>query len=92
MFLFHQLQDRFQEEDIIGNGAIFKAVTKSDMYGLLVISPPLNVVTEFESIIQPAFNQVNVLTMKNINLQQTRDLLLPKLISGEVDVDGVEIL
>jgi hypothetical protein len=29
--------------------------------------------------------------MKNINLRRTRDLLLPKLISGEVDVEGLDI-
>jgi type I restriction enzyme S subunit len=31
------------------------------------------------------------LRVKNQNLRQTRDLLLPKLISGEVDVSGLEI-
>ncbi len=31
------------------------------------------------------------LKAKNANLRQTRDLLLPKLISGEVDVEGLDI-
>ncbi len=35
--------------------------------------------------------QVENLIAKNANLRRTRDLLLPKLISGEVDVEGVEI-
>jgi type I restriction enzyme, S subunit len=34
---------------------------------------------------------LNNLLEKNITLRQTRDLLLPKLISGEVDVEGLDI-
>jgi len=37
------------------------------------------------------FEQCDVLNLKNANLRRTRDLLLPKLISGEVDVDRIEI-
>ena len=37
------------------------------------------------------FGQIDVLSSKNENLRQTRDLLLPKLISSVFDVDGVDI-
>ncbi len=40
---------------------------------------------------QPMFSILEVLTKKNTNLRRTRDLLLPKLISGEIDVEGLEI-
>ncbi|WP_448267424.1 hypothetical protein [Nostoc sp. DSM 114159] len=39
----------------------------------------------------PMFDLVLNLIQKNINLRQTRDLLLPKLISGEIDVEQLEI-
>jgi type I restriction enzyme S subunit len=35
--------------------------------------------------------QREVLEQKNANLRRTRDLLLPRLISGEVDVSGLDI-
>jgi type I restriction enzyme, S subunit len=41
--------------------------------------------------VTPLFYNVYVLAQKNANLRKTRDLLLPKLISGEVDVEGLEI-
>jgi type I restriction enzyme, S subunit len=37
------------------------------------------------------FQQVQLLADKNNNLRQTRDLLLPKLVSGDVDVAELEI-
>lgn len=42
-----------------------------------------------ESVI-PMFEQTDCLMRKNSNLRRTRDLLLPKLISGEVDVERIE--
>ena len=37
------------------------------------------------------FNQIRNLQIKIENLRHTRDLLLPKLISGEIDVEGLDI-
>lgn len=90
-FVFQQLKELFQEEDTIGNGAIFKSVTKEDMHGIKMLLPSQAVISMFEQHIQPVFSDIEVLIKKNANLRQTRDLLLPKLISGEVDVEGVDI-
>lgn len=90
-FVFQQLKELFQEEDTIGNGAIFKAVTKEDMHGIKMIRPPQPIILSFEHQIQPIFSNLEILIRKNANLRKTRDLLLPKLISGEVDVEGLEI-
>ena len=90
-FVFQQLIELFQEEDIIGNGAIFKSVTKDDMHGIKMLLPPQTIISLFEHYTQPIFSIIEVLIKKNVNLRQTRDLLLPKLISGEVDVEGLDI-
>ena len=37
-------------------------------------------------IIAPIFTELKNLTIRNTDLQRTRDLLIPKLISGEVNV------
>jgi type I restriction enzyme S subunit len=41
--------------------------------------------------VEPLHSQVLNLVCRNKNLRQTRDLLLPKLISGEVDVSSLDI-
>jgi len=88
-FLYHQLREAFQEEDIIGNGAIFKAVTKKDMLDFPVIQPIAGLVEQFECHAEPMSRYIRLLTMQTDDLRQTRDLLLPKLISGEVDVTPI---
>ena len=70
----------------MGNGAIFKAVTKQDVLGILFPQAPDALEAGFERITAPLWQLIRNLTLKNANLRATRDLLLPKLISGELDV------
>src|SRR5207248_5837053 len=49
------------------------------------------ILTLFQELVSQFFKQTKTLTERNINLRRTRDLLLPKLISGEVDVEGLDI-
>ncbi len=90
-FTLHQLKERFAEEDTMGGGTIFKAVTKDDMQGIGFLQPDGRVVQRFEEACGPAEKLIQSLTQKNANLRTTRDLLLPKLISGEVDVSDLDI-
>ena len=43
---------------------------------------------KFSEVMSPTFKAISCLSKKNANLRQTRDLLLPKLISGEIDVSN----
>ncbi len=89
-FLFQQLKERFQEEDTMGGGTIFSGIRKDDLLGIPLLSPGESVIDQFEEIVNPIFSQLVNLAMKNINLRQTRDLLLPKLISGELGVSKLD--
>jgi type I restriction enzyme S subunit len=90
-FTFHQLRDRFKEEDLMGGGTIFKAVTKADMCGIKLVYPSESIIESFETIINPLSSQIKTLTYKNSNLSHTRALLLPRLISGEINVSDLDI-
>jgi type I restriction enzyme, S subunit len=46
--------------------------------------------SNFDAVITPIFSQLAVLNRKNRNLRTTRDMLLPKLVSGEVSVENLE--
>jgi type I restriction enzyme S subunit len=91
-FTFLQLKEKFHEEDMMGGGTIFKAVTKADMLGIELLMPPSGLVAKFKRIVNPMYSELKVLTSKNDVLRRTRDLLLPRLISGEVDVSELEPL
>ena len=45
----------------------------------------------FSKLTTPIFKKMEILRRRNHNLCQTRDLLLPKLISGEIDVSELDI-
>ena len=90
-FMFQQLQDKFREEDTMGSGTIFNAITKGDLLGIQLLKPTEILIADFEEIVEPIFSQLANLTLKNTNLRQTRDLLLPKLISGQLDVSTLDI-
>ena len=90
-FMLQQLKDRFQEEDTIGSGTIFNAITKTDLLGVQLLEPTKPIITKFEQTAELISLELTNLTMRNQNLQQTRDLLLPKLISGEIDVSDLDI-
>ena len=55
------------------------------------IKPSRVVIDKYEQIVSPMLNSILNLSKKSMNLQQTRDLLLPKLISGEIDVENMDI-
>jgi type I restriction enzyme S subunit len=57
----------------------------------LIAQPTQKLLDIFSHHIAPMFRTVHVLAKKNDNLRQTRDLLLPKLISGTVDVSSLEL-
>ena len=55
------------------------------------LNPANLTVRAFEEICHPVEAQIEILTDKNATLRHTRDLLLPKLISGKLDVSDLDI-
>jgi type I restriction enzyme S subunit len=53
---------------------------------LPVLKPPPALLAEFTSLAEPMLAEVNELRSKNVNLRRTRDLLLPRLVSGETEI------
>lgn len=73
------------------HGAVFDTIIVDTFRMLQVVKPPLALTNAFRSIASPIFETVLNLLNKNAILRKTRDLLLPKLISGEADVERLEI-
>lgn len=57
----------------------------------LVPTPPEAVLVEFTKIVRPLFDQIKTLSEANHTLARTRDQLLPRLISGKLAVDELDI-
>ena len=57
-----------------------------------VLVPNNNIQELLKKIIVPIFDEISLLGYKNQTLKQTRDLLLPRLISGEINVENLEFV
>ena len=61
------------------------------LYNATLLVPPKALQEKFELFCGTLFRQINILGAKNTNLRKTRDLLLPRLISGDIDVSELPI-
>jgi type I restriction enzyme S subunit len=57
----------------------------------LFAHPDRETLSKFSALTSPMFRYIYLLSKKNECLRRSRDLLLPKLISGEIDVSDLEI-
>ena len=72
-------------------GAAIQNVNTMILREMKIILPPSQIQKYFKDIISKSDNLLDNLGRKNLNLRQTRDLLLPRLISGEIDVENLDI-
>ena len=88
-FLWEQLRNRFTKDDMIGNGAIFAAVTKDDMQNIELMCPPSSLTESATKHFEPIHLEIATLSQQIQNLRRTRDLLMPRLLSGHIHLPVV---
>jgi type I restriction enzyme S subunit len=90
-FLYYMLRVAFAKEDVIGNGSIFNSVAKDELARFPVLVPTKDLVDRFEEIAGSIDAQLRVLYNSNEKLKHAYDALLPRLISGKLKVDHLDI-
>lgn len=84
--LFSTRRDEIRAKNI---GAAIPHANKDFINSIEMVVPACDINRKFENLVAPMFALRKVLRIKNANLRATRDVLLPKLISGELDVSSV---
>lgn len=57
-----------------------------------ILVPDIKTLTKFQEIVSPLFNSIRSYQLQNKNLIELRDTLLPKLMSGEIELpDDLEV-
>lgn len=82
--LLYQLKGLFVEEDMIGGGAIFASVGKKELFAQELLQPDPVTAAEFNRLVGKIDEQIETLTLQIAALKSARDLLLPRLISGQL--------
>lgn len=87
-YLYLWLDLPFMTDTLINSNtnAAQPGINQEDIRRLLILIPPDNLMEKFERIADPIIELLFNLAKNNINLSKMRDLLLPKLMSGEIEV------
>lgn len=68
------------------SGGAQQHINKEVVNDVLVAPPPVLLAKEFKRLVAPMFREVATLLFKAQNLRCTRDLLLPRLLSGQIEI------
>ena len=84
MYLLYNLMHRVEEIRSHAGGTTYKEITKGRFKALAVVIPEALMLREFEEQSSKLHAQVRILHTMNQKLAQARDLLLPRLMNGEI--------
>ena len=82
--LMQSIQHRL--EYFNGEGTVFGAINKTDFSSIPLVEPPVELLNRFDELASPVNGLLRSLHEQSQNLAATRDALLPRLISGELEV------
>src|SRR3989344_5102532 len=85
-YYFLLLKNRQAEITGLQRGSAQPHVYPKDLARLLIVDPPEELVHSFEEKAESTFGMINNFQLQNQNLRQARDLLLPKLVTGKIEV------
>lgn len=75
----------------LSNGSVFNNLKTDILKGYPTVLPDEETLLRFDEIVQPMFLQMQNLTRESHRLAETRDAILPQLMSGELDVSNLDI-
>ncbi|WP_282017701.1 restriction endonuclease subunit S [Salegentibacter mishustinae] len=90
-FVFYQLQNLFYEDNLMGGGAIFNSITKKDLEGVKLLFATDELNQKFNVFANNIDKLIKNLTRQNQLLKEARDILLPRLMTGMIEVEKLDL-
>lgn len=81
----------FMCSHITGSTGSRQRTTPSDTLSFELILPSKDALTKFQAFVSPMYAQIRNNAIENDKLKKLRDMLLPRLMSGELDVSGIRL-
>lgn len=91
LFLFMAIRENISRLQKAANGGVFNAIVVDTFRHIPFLAPKPELTLAFDDKVRPLFEQVLTLIQQNRILAQARDLLLPKLMSGQIDVSNIQL-
>ena len=80
------LKERFFKDNLVGNGSIFASISKDELLGQAFIVPAPSIARQYNDIASAIDKKIEASDEEILELTEARDRLLPKLMSGELEV------
>lgn len=90
-FMYYLLKFLLPTIEGMASGSTFKEISGAGMKSVPVVIPDNETIKKFNAFCTPIFQQQEVLEVENSRLADIRDELLPKLMSGELDVSNIDL-
>ena len=74
-----------------GEGTVFGSINRNDLNSMPTSIPPKEIMDQFEYLVSPMDEAIRRNYEEICRLTEIRDILLPRLMSGEIDVSNVAI-
>ncbi len=91
LFLFVAIKDVVEHFKQVAVGGVFDAIVIDTFKVIPFVMPDAAITRAFGDGVRPIFRQIETLLLQNKELTKARDLLLPKLMSGQLDVSGIAL-
>ena len=85
-FLFFLIKREIQKIKKMASGGVFDTIIVNTFDHIKVLLPTDELINKFDLIVSSIMKEVYSLSKQNINLIKQRDLLLPRLMSGKLEV------
>mgnify|MGYP004556349219 FL=1 len=81
----------FMCSHVTGSTGSRQRTTPAETLSYKLILPSENELAEFQSLVSPMYAQMRINAIENDKLKRLRDSLLPRLMSGEIDVSAIQL-
>lgn len=81
----------FDIKNSLSTGTLMAGISNSTIKNAKYLIPPQNLLIDFNTKVKPMFEKIHNNSLQNETLAKMRDSLLPKLMSGEINLDEVTI-
>ncbi len=88
-WVYQWLASSMDQIKLRASGTTFSEISKKNFKPIPVIVPTQNILAQYEESAHPLFSEIEALSKETENLEETRDTLLPRLLSGEIDLNAV---
>lgn len=90
-YVYFLLKNLLPTIEGMASGSTFKEISGTGMKSVPTIMPDMSTIQRFNIFCEPIFKEQEVLEAENHRLSILRDFLLPKLMSGELDISDIDL-